>query len=253
MKNKLLSTLLLSTLILGIAETSAHWTSSRPDGHAPIGVMADHQHAMGDWMASYRYMFMEMDGIDTFGPYTMMRPTSMDMEMHMLGAMYAPSDKLTLMLMANHIENDMDMINMGGMTSKMHSKDWGDLTLSGLFDIKSWDEETLFGTIGLGIPTGSIDEKSSAGAQLPYGMQTGSGTWDIKPGVTYLGQTEDISWGAQLNATIRLGDNDHGYSLGDNIFATGWLPKNSTTTSVSPLVSPPNSLEASTALTKISP
>jgi len=221
MKNKLLTTLLLANLGLGLAETSAHWTSSRPDGHAPIGVMADHQHAKGDWMASYRYMFMEMNGIPESSPTYTMHPTYMDMEMHMLGAMYAPSDNLTLMLMANHIENDMGMSN----GSTMHSKDWGDLTLSGLFDIKSWDEENLFGTIGLGIPTGSIDEKNAMGAQLPYGMQTGSGTWDLKPGITYLGQTEEYSWGAQLNATIRLGDNDHGYSLGDNLFATGWAAK----------------------------
>ena len=225
MKNKLLSALILANLGLGLSETAAHWTSARPDGHAPIGVMGDHQHKKGDWMASYRYMYMEMDGIDTFGPYTMMRPTGMEMEMHMFGAMYAPSDKLTLMLMGNHTEKDMDMINMGSVTSKMNSKGWGDLTLSGLFDIKSWGEETLFGTIGLGIPTGSIDEKNAMGAQLPYGMQTGSGTWDLKPGITYLGQNEGYSWGAQANAAIRLGDNDHGYSLGDNIFVSGWAAK----------------------------
>jgi len=225
MKNKILASLLVANLGLGLAETSAHWTSKRPDGHAPIGVMADHKHGKGEWMASYRYMFMEMEGIDTFGPYTMMRPTSMDMEMHMFGAMYAPSDKVTLMLMGNHIEKDMGMINMGGMTSNMNTSDWGDLTLSGLFDIKSWGEETLIGTIGLGMPTGSIDLKNGAGAQLPYGMQTGSGTWDLKPGITYLGQNESYSWGAQANATIRLGDNDHGYSFGDNICLTGWAAK----------------------------
>ena len=39
------------------------WTASRPDGHAPISVMGDHMHAMGEWMVSYRYMTMEMNGL----------------------------------------------------------------------------------------------------------------------------------------------------------------------------------------------
>ena len=38
------------------------WTSSRPDGHAPIGVMTDHTHGAGEFMWSYRFMYMAMDG-----------------------------------------------------------------------------------------------------------------------------------------------------------------------------------------------
>ena len=32
------------------------WTSSRPDGHAPIGVMGEHTHEQGEYMLAYRYM-----------------------------------------------------------------------------------------------------------------------------------------------------------------------------------------------------
>ena len=39
------------------------WTAARPDGHAPISVMGDHMHEMGEWMVSYRYMSMEMEGL----------------------------------------------------------------------------------------------------------------------------------------------------------------------------------------------
>lgn len=38
------------------------WSSARADGHAPIGVMGDHVHHKGEWMASYRYMNMNMFG-----------------------------------------------------------------------------------------------------------------------------------------------------------------------------------------------
>lgn len=41
---------------------SDNWVGARPDGHAPIGVMGDHTHKTGEWMFSYRYMQMHMDG-----------------------------------------------------------------------------------------------------------------------------------------------------------------------------------------------
>jgi hypothetical protein len=34
----------------------------RADDHAPIGVMADHYHEAGEFMFSYRYMSMSMQG-----------------------------------------------------------------------------------------------------------------------------------------------------------------------------------------------
>ena len=35
---------------------------ARPDAHAPISVMGDHTHGEGEWMLSYRYMTMDMEG-----------------------------------------------------------------------------------------------------------------------------------------------------------------------------------------------
>ncbi|MEL7333685.1 MAG: hypothetical protein AAFN12_15670 [Cyanobacteria bacterium J06560_2] len=34
-----------------------YWSPSRPDSHAPIGVMGDHTHEKGEFMLSYRYMY----------------------------------------------------------------------------------------------------------------------------------------------------------------------------------------------------
>lgn len=31
------------------------WTASRPDGHAPIGVMGEHTHSRGEWMQSMNH------------------------------------------------------------------------------------------------------------------------------------------------------------------------------------------------------
>ena len=55
-----------------------------------------------------------------------------------------------------------------------------------------------------------------------YGMQLGSGTWDFHPAITYLGQTENYSYGAQLGGILRIGDNDQGYTLGNRVEATLW-------------------------------
>jgi hypothetical protein len=63
------------------------------------------------------------------------------------------------------------------------------------------------------------------GLHMGFPMQLGSGTWDLKPSITWLGHTEDWSYGSQLSAVIRLGENDNGYSLGDRVSATGWISR----------------------------
>ena len=209
------------------------------DGHdyfpyAPIGVMGDHIHRKGGLMASYRYMFMRMgqnyDGSSKISDTEaragyMMAPTDMDMQMHMLGIMYAPTNKLTLGLMTNYQENSMTMVNAMNVKSSMKSSGWGDTQLSGYYSI--YREPTNSAHIGLGLsaPTGSIDEKLSADIHQAYPMQLGSGTWDIKPSITWLGQNKDWSYGSQALGVIHLGENNNGYSLGDSAMLTGWISR----------------------------
>jgi hypothetical protein len=228
----------LTTKLLLLAATAsildAHegpWTAGRPDGHAPITVMGDHMHAMGEWMLSYRYMTMDMEGLlkgsDSIAAassgYPMggtMLPKAMTMDMHMLGAMHAISDKWTLMGMLNYLDNDMTMLN--GMS--MESNGLGDLKLSGLYDLASWDNgRRVHLNVGISAPTGAIDERKADGTTiLPYGMQLGSGTWDFLPALTFLGQTDNYSWGAQVGGVLRMGDNDRDYSLGNRVDIALW-------------------------------
>ena len=233
MKN--FQSILLAFLIL-TTFSSAHegpWTVSRPDGHAPISVMGDHMHAMGEWMLSYRYMTMEMeelldgsndisasDANTTYGYNKMMLPKSMTMDMHMFGAMHAISDKWTLMCMLHYLDNEMTM--QASSMGKMESNGIGDLKIAGLYDLARWDSgRRIHLNIGLSLPTGSIDEKSGNNT-LGYGMQLGSGTWDFNPAVTYLAQTENYSYGAQLAGILRIGENDQDYTLGNKFEAGLW-------------------------------
>ena len=238
----------LTTKLLLLATTAsilnAHegpWTAGRPDGHAPITVMGDHMHAMGEWMLSYRFMTMDMEGLlkgsdnvstnsmltKNGGDYAML-PEKMSMDMHMLGTMYAVSEKWTLMAMLNYLDNDMDMnMEMGAMKmvmkSSAESSGFGDIKFSGLYDLASWDNgQRVHLNVGISAPTGSIDEKASDGKILGYGMQLGTGTWDFLPALTFLGQTDNYSWGAQVGGALRMGDNDRDYSLGNRFDAILW-------------------------------
>ena len=249
MKKLTTKLLLLATTATILTAHEGPWTSARPDGHAPLSVMGDHMHAKGEWMLSYRFMNMEMDGLlrgshsvttdsqlkntGTCDQYLMF-PLSMTMDMHMLGVMHAISDKWTLMGMLNYLDNEMTMVME--MEHAGHAGHWmrmppnsaessglGDLKLSGLYDLASWDNgQRVHLSVGISAPTGSIEEKASDGKILGYGMQLGSGTWDFLTALTFLGQTDNYSWGAQVGGALRMGDNDRDYSHGNRFDAILW-------------------------------
>jgi hypothetical protein len=58
-------------------------------------------------------------------------------------------------------------------------------------------------------------------------MQLGSGTYDLKPALTYNGLSDDgkWNWGAQAMYTIRLGKSENDWSFGDSLKMTGWLQR----------------------------
>ena len=238
----------------------AHEGGPIPDSHAPMGVMGDHTHNAGEWMFSYRYMTMSMEGSkqgsDSISPEEIVTsianpfagqpmqpptlrvvPVEMTTEMHMLGMMYAPNDRVTLMLMANYLDKEMDHITFqgGAGTTRLgtfttDSSGWGDTKVSALIRVFDEGNHNVHLNAGLSLPTGSIDEEHEVltpmntrpTLRMPYGMQLGSGTYDLEPGVTYNGRDGHLSWGGQYKAVVRLGENDEDYTLGDKHQVTGW-------------------------------
>lgn len=232
----------------------------RADRHAPIGVMGGNMMMAGKWMVSYRYMRMEMSGnrigTDEVSPEEIATtvpnrfagapgqpptlrvvPTDMTTQMHMFGAMYAPTNWLTLMGMASYVDKSMDHVTFQGPSGTdelgeftTESEGVSDTKLSGL--IRLFDEGPHHAHLnaGISLPTGSIKEKDSIltplnttpTVRLPYPMQIGSGTFDLLPGITYTGRTGDIGWGAQYQGTIRLGENNENYALGNEHQVTAW-------------------------------
>lgn len=215
------------------------WTSGRPDGHAPIGVMGDHTHSAGEWMFSYRYRFMDMDGnregTDNLSDAEVLQqfpvtPVRMTMQMHALGVMYAPTNDLTLMAMVPYVFKEMDHVTRRGVRFTTNSEGFGDIKLTALYKVLDQSQQRLHLNIGMSFPTGSIEERDNTPAGddqiLPYPMQIGSGTFDLLPGITYLGQSNNWSWGSQAIATLRLGENSNDYRLGNQLMLTGWTAYN---------------------------
>ncbi len=216
------------------------WDASRPDSHAPIGVMGDHLHGEGEFMLSYRYMRMHMDGnregTDSVSAGSILRPngkypvvpTEMNMQMHMVGAMYAPKDWVTLMAMFPFVVIDMDHRTATGQKFTTRSSGIGDIKTTALIRLLQRPGHTAHLNAGVSWPTGSIDRKDNTPAsmgqntQLPYPMQLGSGTVDLLPGVTYSGQGDWSSWGSQAMGTIRLGRNSENYRFGHEYMLTSW-------------------------------
>ena len=263
MNFKKLATLTLSTAIATTVAFADHYSTARPDSHAPIMVMGDHAHDKGEWMVSVRQMRMEMDGMrsgtdsvssdEVFASNYTVTPTRMTMDMTMLGFMHAPSEKVTFMIMAPYIETEMDhlifgmaapLINLNGGTREFTTKSsgFGDVKISALLPFWESDKQKAHYGIGLSLPTGSIGEQDLIPGpggriprQMPAPMQLGSGTIDLLPSVTFLGQEEKWSYGAQASARIRTGENHHDYRLGHQFAATSWIattPNDSTSISL---------------------
>ncbi|TPN85219.1 transporter [Aquimarina algicola] len=230
-----------TSLISAQENTENKWSGSRPDGHAPISVMGDHTHGKGEIMFSYRYMYMNMEDLNRGSdnvPFSnalrpndvyMVTPTKMPMQMHMLGMMYAPSDKITLMAMVNYLSSEMDHITAMGGTFTTESSGFGDTKLAAMYKFFNKNKQQLHAQVGLSIPTGSIDEEDVTPASapneviLPYPMQIGSGTWDAELALTYLKQWNVLSFGTQARTTLRLGENDNDYRMGNRYSLNNWL------------------------------
>ncbi|MGM0421702.1 MAG: transporter [Pseudomonadota bacterium] len=238
---------LYSVFMLAAVSPALADQASLPDDHAPIGVMGDHNHKQGEWMTAYRYSGMQMkdhrngtrnistdEVLDDF----MVAPLKMNMDMHMFGAMYGATDKLTLMGMLPYVQKSMTSVNRMGVKFKTKTEGLSDIKLNGLYTL--FESETdavthrtrqkLLLRLGVSLPTGSITERDDTPAgsnqKLPYPMQLGSGTVDPLMGLTYIHKRQDWSWGAQGNLVLRIGENDQGYRLGNEISATGWVARN---------------------------
>jgi hypothetical protein len=246
----------------GHSEHSGHVDHSHHSGHGPAGVMFDHMLGKsGDFMVGYRYMYGNQDGTMLHGSSSVndmdivnngcpnsngcfLASSGMAMHMHMLDLMYAPTDWLNLMLMPQFVDMNMSMRKLDGAPPAttpaeeaaiphhiLHEHNTGGIGDTGIYALVKLFEvpgHHLHTALGISAPTGDVDIKfrdthGLEGGFMHYDMQLGSGTWDFKPSITYTGQMDRWSWGAQISGTKRLENrNKSGFAFGDIFQSTAW-------------------------------
>ena len=201
-------------------------------------VLGGHVHNEGEWMYMFHVMRMHMDGLrdgtsdlstaDVLGTY-MVSPTRMTMDMFMAGVMYGWSDRLTLMAMLPYSSNSMDHRTGMGARFTTKSEGIGDLEVSAIRVLWEDYDAHLYLYMGLSAPTGSIEETDATPmgpkTKLPYPMQLGSGTFDVRPGLTYAVDQGPQSYGAQVRGTFRIGENSEDYTLGNRMELATWYQR----------------------------
>ncbi len=233
-------------------------------GHrAPAGLMQSHvPGAPGALMLGYRYEAQhrggrmlqgssrtndaEMIAQACDGTPCYVRPADTGMRMQMLEIMYGISADLSLMLMPQYVDMDMRMRALEGAPSAggmqdpagaavMHSAhthesgDIGDTALHLQYRMPLAAPGELLLGLGISVPTGKVDLRLRKVMQqdlgyLDYGMQTGSGTWDLLPAISYSAPVGAARWGVQLAAATRLEDrNASGYALGTRWQGDAWI------------------------------
>jgi hypothetical protein len=204
-----------------------------------------HNHPKDMWMFNYKFMRLAKHGLrsgtenidqNSVSPVGhkpfgyMMTPTNMTMDMQMLMFMYGLTDRLTLMAMGSYQAMNMDMLMNMGMGNKddvpMNTSGIGDTELRGIFSITKY----LVASLGVSLPTGDVRQvigMMGKRYRAPYGMQLGSGTFDIKPALTYSALSNDArwNWGAQAMYTAHVKGQNVDYALGDSIKLTTWLQR----------------------------
>ncbi len=224
----------------------------------PTGLRFAHMLTQADsWMFGYSFMHSQRQGLMKQGSKSVsdeavvqqscgtdlcrFTQSDMTMGMHMLNIMYAPTDWLNIMLMPQFVSMSMNLRELEGRPAAradVHEHSGvgghttggvGDTVVAALLQLWQGSGQQVHAGLGLSAPTGAVDLEfrriaRADGGLVHFGMQLGSGTWDFLPSLTYTGVHNNYSWGAQVNATVRMqAQNKSGYRLGNRVETTAWL------------------------------
>lgn len=242
----------------GSSKPHLHSSSHHHHKIPPAGIMFGHMlDKPGDFMMGYRFMYNWTGGNMMHGAHRVadqtivdqgcsdaspcrFTPTFMNMRMHMLDIMYAPTKWWNVMLMPTFMDMDMNLRRLAGAPPAVpgvhehtgaaghETGAVGDTYFSSLVKLINIPGHRVHMNLGLSAPTGKVDIELRRmakidGGLIHFGMQLGSGTWDFMPSLTYAGEKSRWSWGAQLSGVKRLEEkNKSGYRLGDMFQATTW-------------------------------
>ena len=233
----------------GMHHDSAHSAKM----HGPIGLMGDHFHRKGESMVSIRYMKMSMNQnyigsnqatdlniIQLPNPKGMPKnlsvvPQKMDMDMVMLGSMYAPTDSITMMGMAMFNIKEMNLKTYQPMMERKALGDFSTkssglsvINVSALFKIYDSNGNKFHAQLGLQKDMGKNDLLGQAltpmgsysSIFLPYGMQIGDKSESALSAITYTKTFGLWKIGSQLKSKHNL--KNKMWNFGDSYEVNFW-------------------------------
>jgi hypothetical protein len=214
---------------------SATVTGAIADVHPPIGVLGDVSHSQGSVMFSYRYHRQDLSGlmigtadVTTPIPGFTVVPSSMNVNTNLFEVMWAPLDEFTIVLTLPYFSKSMTQTEAAtGLVYETSADGFGDFAITLLYQVFQSERSRVHLNIGISLPTGSITESqltpvNNTLERLPYMMQLGSGTVDLRPGATYNGEWKGTYWGGQITGVLHAGTNSQNYRLGDEYDVTAW-------------------------------
>ena len=229
-------------------------------GHAPIGVMGDHYHKTNERMISIRYSAMQMKGnilhnnsisdqeiitsqINPFASmpnaptYLSVVPQKMDMQMMMVGGMYAYSDNLTYMGMLMFMKNKMTSNTYKGTMDRAYLgsfqtglDDISNFSFSALYKLAETNDNRWHLELGIDKSIGKNNNQDSMltpmntymNMTMPYFMQMDEST-KLITALTNNRGFNGLVLGSQIKKYSVIGEKD--WSFGDKLEISSWLQK----------------------------
>ena len=158
-------------------------------------------------------------------------------ELQSLTLCYGVTKDISVVLTTGWIEKHVDLMTFYGTSgiiprgmSNVGTESLQDSQLAGIWRVYQDPIHRVQINLGMSFPTGS--DHNLANNLQPngtwftgrafYAMQTGTGTFDVMPGILYGGALGPWSWGLSYRARLPLGVNPEGYMWGNYQEVNGW-------------------------------
>lgn len=166
-------------------------------------------------------------------------PIHATMSIDALSLAHGITDRVSLIVTGTYIQQDTTGLTFAGLsgTTRLGTApdpldELGDSRVGANFKLYQEAGQTVIGSLGVFIPTGSQKMGNPvltpSGAIVysrgPYSDQTGTGTYDLSLGLTWNATVGSMGWGMAYRGRVPLeAANDEGYRVGDQHLLTGWV------------------------------
>lgn len=217
------------------------WSSNRPDGAAPLGVMASRTLAMGEIQVEYQWIQRNFRGV-WFGKDSLdltttlalyeVAPLSMRDKRHSVAVAFGVTSDLTLRARGEFALLEREQLRGDGTYYITGANALGDAFADLTYNVLRRGPYRLDANVGVSIPVGEIATTAVTPYSMPaeevqpYDMRAGTGSFGVSGSLNFDMQNEVASVGAQFKVLTYVNENSRGYTVGDHYQANGWAAYN---------------------------